>query len=101
MGRGIAGLSALSGYRTGVFESDAAARAGLAEAIVSSWGRAAAKGKLTAEAVAAAKGRLEVASSLEDAASADLVVEAVPESLDLKTTVFQALDRICRPDALF
>lgn len=100
MGRGIASLAALSGYATGVYEADAGARGALLPAIESSWERAAARGKLSAEAAAAARARLSAASSLEEAASADLVVEAVPESLDLKASVFRELDRVCRPDAI-
>jgi hypothetical protein len=33
-------------------------------------------------------------------ADADLVIEAVPERLDLKQEVFSTLDKICRPDAI-
>lgn len=100
MGRGIAGLCALSGYATGVYEDDAGARESLRPAIEASWQRAAARGKLSAEVAASAGGRLAVAASLEAAAPADLVVEAVPETLPLKASVFAALDRVCRPDAI-
>jgi 3-hydroxybutyryl-CoA dehydrogenase len=100
MGRGIASLAALSGYTTGVYEADAGARRALQPAIESSWQRAAERGKLSAEGAAAARARLAAASGLEEAASADLVIEAVPESLDLKASVFRELDRVCRPDAI-
>jgi 3-hydroxybutyryl-CoA dehydrogenase len=100
MGRGIAGLAALSGYATEVYEADLAARETLRSEIESSWERARAKGKLSAEAVAAARGRLAVAGNLGGAACADLVVEAVPESLPQKTAVFGELGRVCRPDAV-
>src|SRR3974390_1955974 len=88
MGRGIASLSALSGYTTGVFEADEAARGRLRQAIEASWERAAEKGKLRPDAIAAARGRLSVADTLDGAAHADLVVEAVPETLELKKRVF-------------
>jgi 3-hydroxybutyryl-CoA dehydrogenase len=100
MGRGIAGLCALSGYTTGVYEADAGARKKLLPAIESSWERAVAKGKLSAETAARARARLAVAASLDEAASADLVVEAVPELLELKATVFGEMDRVCRPEAI-
>lgn len=100
MGRGIASLAALSGYTAGVFEADAAARAGLRQAIEGSWERAAEKGKLRPEAIAAARGRLFVAEALAEAAPADLVVEAVPESMDLKKQVFSDLAGLCRSSAI-
>lgn len=100
MGRGIAGLCALSGYTTGVYEADAGARKKLRPAIESSWERAIAKGKLSAEMAARARARLTIAVSLDEVASADLVVEAVPELLELKAAVFGEIDRVCRPEAI-
>ncbi len=100
MGRGIAGLCALSGYPTGVYESDPSLRGTLRSTIESSWERAAAKGKLPPGAAAAASGRLSIATSLSAAADADVSIEAVPESFALKAAVFEELGRICRPDAV-
>jgi 3-hydroxybutyryl-CoA dehydrogenase len=37
---------------------------------------------------------------MEDLASAELVVEAVPERMELKTDVFSQLDKICPPDTI-
>jgi 3-hydroxybutyryl-CoA dehydrogenase len=100
MGRGIAGLCALSGYATGVYESDPGLRETLRSTIESSWERAEAKGKLAPGAAAAASGRLSIATSLSEAAAADLAIEAVPESLELKEGVFEELGRVCRLDAV-
>ena len=101
MGRGIAGLCALSGYTTCVYEADAGARSKLLSAIEASWDRAAAKGMLSGEAVGRARTRLAIAASLEEAASADLVVEAVLELMEQKAAVFGELGRLCRPEAIF
>jgi 3-hydroxybutyryl-CoA dehydrogenase len=100
MGRGIASLCALSGYATSVFESADAPRTRLRETIEGSWGRAVEKGKLEDRAAAAARGRLAIAASLAEAATADLIVEAVPESLKLKRQVFSDLGRLCKPSAV-
>ncbi len=100
MGRGIAGLCALSGYSTSVFEADRATRDALRASMEDSWNRAAARGKLSSEDLARARGLLSIAQGLEEATAADIVVEAVPESLELKREVFGRLDRICSPSIL-
>jgi len=100
MGRGIAGVTALSGYPTSVFEADAGRRAGLRAAVEGSWQRAVEKGRLAAEDAARAKGLLRVPERLEEEAGADLVIEAVPEDMGLKRKIFAQLDRLC-PGAAF
>lgn len=58
------------------------------------------KGKMTQEDKDAAMARLSTADSLEAAANADLVIEAVAERVDVKKSVFTKLSEICRPDAI-
>jgi len=49
----------------------------------------------------ARRGRVEVSGDLQEAvAGAWMVIEAVPESLDIKTEVFGVLDRLAEPDAI-
>ncbi|MGH8968984.1 MAG: 3-hydroxyacyl-CoA dehydrogenase family protein [Actinomycetes bacterium] len=62
--------------------------------------RAVKRGKLSEEARDELVGRVTFTTSMEDLADADLVVEAVPERLDLKQEVFAGLDKICRPDTI-
>ena len=45
-------------------------------------------------------GRIATSSKLEDAAGAELVVEAVSERLDVKQSVFRALDAACGPETI-
>jgi 3-hydroxybutyryl-CoA dehydrogenase len=45
-------------------------------------------------------GRITVAAGLKEAADADLVIEAVVESREVKKQVFQELDAICKEDAI-
>lgn len=44
--------------------------------------------------------RIRVSTRLEDAASAELVIEAVPEDMPLKLSIFEQLEQITMPDAV-
>jgi 3-hydroxybutyryl-CoA dehydrogenase len=57
-------------------------------------------GLVEAAAVPGILARVETTVRLEDAAGAELVVEAVTEDLALKRTLFGQLDRICPPPAV-
>ncbi len=95
MGRGIAGVCALAGYETLVFEADAAARERVLPAIRSSWTRAVASGRLAEAEVLAATARLRTVGRMEEGGGAACAIEAVFESLPLKEQIFGELDRLC------
>jgi 3-hydroxybutyryl-CoA dehydrogenase len=59
-----------------------------------------AHGLVPAPEVEGIVGRIRSSTSLDDAAGADLVVEAVPEDQALKHAVFEHLDRVCPPPAV-
>lgn len=101
MGRGIAQVAAASGFTARLFDvSDEAARAGLAAAL-DGLARLESKGKISPEQVAAARGRLSAVSALEAAATgADVVIEAIPERLDLKRDLYARLEPLLAPTAL-
>jgi 3-hydroxybutyryl-CoA dehydrogenase len=101
MGRGIAGICALSGYDTWVFDASPEAQRAVRPAVEASWGRAIDKGKLTTEAAEAARHRLRMAERLRDARDVDFAIEAVPEALDLKRMVFSELDDLCPDRTIF
>jgi len=100
MGRGISGVCALSGFETAVFEADPEARATLRGSIEASWRKGVERGKVSGEAAGRASALLRVLQRLEEESSADLAVEAVPESLPLKQETFEALDRLCPAGAI-
>jgi len=101
MGRGIAYVSALGGYKTILQDESADALAkGLSE-IQATFEKGVATGKVESEAATSAIKRLATARGIEDAAlDADLVIEAVPERMELKVEIFATLDRIARPNAI-
>lgn len=101
MGRGIAQSAAVAGYRVVLVDADGGA---LDRGIVSIREMLATlveKGKLDAPARDAALALLTTASTLAEGASdADLAIEAVPESLELKERVFRELDLAAPPHAI-
>lgn len=101
MGRGIAHVAALGGYRT-VLEDLIPASLRKAESeIRTNLDKAVELGKVSAGDAAAALRRIEYAGSVEEAArEADLVIEAVPEEMESKIEIFTLLDKICRPGTI-
>jgi len=59
------------------------------------------KEKISVADKEATMGRIQKSTSLEDGKDADLVIEAVFENLEVKKTVFQKLDGICRDGVIF
>ncbi len=101
MGRGIAYASALGGYRTMLQDASAPALEQAHAEISAILEKGVATGKVPGEDAAAAQKRLNMARTLADAVrEADLVIEAVPERMELKVEIFAALDRQAPPHAL-
>jgi 3-hydroxybutyryl-CoA dehydrogenase len=94
MGAGIAQLGALSGARTLLHDPDAEALDRALERIPAQLDRGAEKGRWRAEDASEAGQRLERAGALDDLADCDLIIEAAPESLEVKRTLFGELSRI-------
>ena len=101
MGNGIAQVCAAAGYAVAVSDVSAPSIERARKAVAASLVRIVAKGKLTAEQRDAALGRITWGASLADAAAgAAVVVEAVPERVELKLETFRALDAAAPKDAL-
>ena len=93
MGHGIAGQAALCGYTVILNDLDTGRTSAGTAGVAKTWAKGVARGKITAEAVDAAKARLSTGTDLEAAvAEADLVIEAVPELLELKRSLFARVD---------
>jgi 3-hydroxybutyryl-CoA dehydrogenase len=101
MGRGIAHVAALGGYRTILEDLLPASLRRAEDEIRANLEKAVELGKVPPAEATAALARLEFASNLEDAArEADLVIEAVPEEFESKEEIFRLLDRFCRPNTV-
>ncbi|HEV8150424.1 MAG TPA: 3-hydroxybutyryl-CoA dehydrogenase [Gemmatimonadales bacterium] len=101
MGSGIAQVSAVAGYAVSVRDLSDELLARGRVTIDASLGRFVEKGKLEPAARAAALERLRFTTALEELTGCDLIVEAVTEELELKNTLWVALDRLCPPHTLF
>ncbi|MEO3847097.1 3-hydroxybutyryl-CoA dehydrogenase [Streptomyces sp. B8F3] len=97
MGTGLCEVLARAGREVvGIDVSTAAARACVA-ALERATDRAVARGRLPEDARAGVLARLRTFPDLRAAADADLVIEVVPESYEIKQRVIAELDGIVRP----
>jgi 3-hydroxybutyryl-CoA dehydrogenase len=91
MGAGIAQLACLSGARTLLHDPvPAALKRGL-ESIRAQLDRGVERGRLSAADASEAATRLAPAAELEDLKPCELIIEAAPESLELKRSLFARL----------
>jgi len=101
MGRGIAYLSALAGYDTVIHDVDSGALDAAKASIESTLRKGVEKGKVDAAAANEATKRIQLASDLEPAVrTADLIIEAVPEDIDLKQNLFSQADVFCSEETI-
>ena len=100
MGAGIAQVSACAGFSVTLVDIKAdVIESGIAS-IRSSLARIVSKGRLDQKTSDEALDRIQTSLDLGDLAECDLVVEAIPEVLDLKTSTFNRLDAICKPSTI-
>ncbi|WP_203661660.1 3-hydroxyacyl-CoA dehydrogenase family protein [Actinocatenispora rupis] len=100
MGAGIAYVAAGAGYAVELVEVDPARAGAAVETLRARWDKAVGQGRTTADDAAAALGRLRTVGSLGEVAAAPaVVVEAVPERLELKRSVLREAESL-RPGLL-
>ncbi|GAB4264405.1 MAG: 3-hydroxyacyl-CoA dehydrogenase NAD-binding domain-containing protein [Deferrisomatales bacterium] len=101
MGHGIAQVSAAAGCEVVLVDVGEEVLQSARARMEKSLQRMVKAGRLAPEAVGPILGRVRTTTEVETGVEeADLVIEAVPEDLELKKTVFGRLDRACRPEAL-
>jgi 3-hydroxybutyryl-CoA dehydrogenase len=59
------------------------------------------RGKLSEAEMEAALSRIDFTTDMADLRDVDLLIEAIPEDLELKRKVFAELDNLIRPEAIF
>jgi len=101
MGHGIAYVAALAGCRVCLTDAKAEQLARATQLIDRAFDKAIEKGKVTTAQRDAALVRLSTARTPEEcAAAAAIVIEAIPERIDLKQELFAALEHVVSADAL-
>ncbi|MEU4529562.1 3-hydroxybutyryl-CoA dehydrogenase [Micromonospora ureilytica] len=100
MGAGIVEVFARNGIDVVAVEISAPALERGRATLKGSTDRAVAKGKLAEADRDALHERVHFKVGLDALHSVDLVIEAVPEHLDLKQRIFAELDRVCRPETI-
>ncbi|HXG41784.1 MAG TPA: 3-hydroxyacyl-CoA dehydrogenase family protein [Dehalococcoidia bacterium] len=104
MGSGIGQVLAQSGFRVVIRDLNEELLERCRNTIVEGrFGlkRAVERGRISQEQMDQALANLSFTTKVEDLAGVDLLIEAVPENMDLKKQVFSEMDRIVRPEAIF
>ena len=100
MGNGIAQVAACAGYDVVMVDiKDEYVEKGLGT-IQFSLGKLVSKERMTQEDADSALARIVTGTDRSACSDCDLVVEAVPEILELKTSIFSELDGLCKPETI-
>ncbi len=101
MGHGIAQVAAQAGFRTTLYDIEQTlVDAGLRR-VTANIDKGIARGKITEEVKATTLRNLTGTADLTVAAETDLVIEAIPERMDLKQEVFGRLDAAAPAECIF
>ena len=100
MGNGITQVAACAGYDVIMIDiKQEFVDRGIAT-IEKSLAKLVSKERMTQDEADAARARISTSTTRDVCSDVDLVVEAVPEILSLKTEIFSELDQICKPETI-
>ncbi len=100
MGAGIAQSFAVNGFEVVVRDlSEQSLTKGL-EMITKNLQRRVDKGALSEKDMDSVLKRITMTSDLEQLSSSDLVIEAAVEHMEIKKSIFEKLDKLCKPEAI-
>ncbi|MEM7291986.1 MAG: 3-hydroxyacyl-CoA dehydrogenase NAD-binding domain-containing protein, partial [Pseudomonadota bacterium] len=100
MGRGISLAFVEAGYPVTVIESNADALENCLNIVHAHLQASVDKKRISEAEAQARRERYQSSTSLDDCASADLIIEAIFEEMDVKKTLFKKLGTIAKPDAI-
>ena len=102
MGRGIAYASALGGFQTVLEDVSVSILDGAMGWIRGTFEEGVKRGKVDAAARDAALRRISISHVVDEAIrDAELIIEAVPEELEMKLELFTIFDKFAKPNAIF
>lgn len=101
MGHGIAQVAAQSGFEVWLRDKDDERTKAAAVKIESNWNRLVEKGKLTSDQKGAAQKQLKLCKGYSDLAAVDLLIEAITEDKEQKTSLFRELNGLVQRQAIF
>ncbi|HRF41702.1 MAG TPA: 3-hydroxyacyl-CoA dehydrogenase NAD-binding domain-containing protein [Saprospiraceae bacterium] len=100
MGSGIAQVAATAGHRVVLYDAAAEAVAKALAGMEKTLGQLETKGKLPAGGAAAILSRIEPAQELSGLQAAECVIEAIVENLEIKKSLFRALEPLVSPHCI-
>ena len=101
MGSGIAQVCAQTGWETVLYDAFPESLEKGEESILIFWKRGIEKGKTSEVEVSSWKANLSTSSDIEEASRGmDLIIEAVPEKIELKKSVFRELERLAPKESV-
>ena len=101
MGSGIAQVCAQTGWETVLYDAFPESLKKGEESILSFWKRGIEKGKTSEDEVSSWKANLRISPDIEEASRGmDLIIEAVPERIELKKSVFRELEGLAPKESV-
>ena len=100
MGSGIAQIAAQAGCEVILVDSSAEALQRSQEKLAKVFARLVEKGRIASDESESVQQRITRVTTLESLAPCDMVIEAIVEDLDIKTTLFQSLEGMVSEDAV-
>lgn len=100
MGNGIAQVAACAGFQVSMIDIKQEYLDRAMNNIRKSLEKLVSKDRLSQSESLNALSRINFSTSMIDVSDADLVIEAIPEILELKNSIFSKLDDICKPSTI-
>lgn len=101
MGRGVAHVAALAGFNVVFYNHRIATLEKALQYIESELNKGIERGKTTEEDKVRTLTNLHITDKLEDLKDADIIIESLPEVLEIKQATFAELDKLCKPETIF